>query len=230
LPAVPLAGLLVLAMGLFACGGGDTGGPGGGAVASVRIAPDGLTLPVGGTGGLSADVRDVDDVALADTQVTWSSLNGLVASVGQGGTVAGVSSGITQVIAAAGEKADTVAVIVVDQLMLEVVPGAAAAQIGGTAQFTVIARNGSGQVIATPAVSRASGRPAVGTILPSGLAAGLSLGQTLITASAGSAASLPAVLIVSAAGALCDGIEAVPEWRVSLAYSIPPAAPMGTTT
>lgn len=104
---------ITLTLGLASCGGGDSVGPGNGnAVASVTITPDGLTLPVGGTASLSAEVRDTAGAPMASTGVDWTSQSNAVATVSNSGTVTGVAVGLTQVIAADGGKADTVGVTV----------------------------------------------------------------------------------------------------------------------
>lgn len=104
---------ITLMLGLASCGGGDSVGPGNGnAVASITITPDGLTLPVGGTAALSADVRDTAGASMANTGVVWTSQSNAVATVSNSGTVTGVAVGATQVIAAIGGKADTVGVAV----------------------------------------------------------------------------------------------------------------------
>jgi Bacterial Ig-like domain (group 2) len=100
---------------------------------------------------------------------------------------------------------------------LEVAPPSATVAVGGTAQYSVVARDATGQVMTTPTVTWAAETPAVGTITPDGLATGASLGQTRITATTGSVVSPAAVLIVVETGA-CDGIAAVPQWTVNLEY------------
>ena len=108
-------GLVLLSVSVFAaCGGGNPSGPGSGAGGSVSIAPEGLTLPVGGLGSLTADARDASGTALPASAVTWSSLNPQIASVDTNGSVTGTSVGTTQVLASAGGEADTVPVSVVD--------------------------------------------------------------------------------------------------------------------
>ena len=102
----------MLMLGLASCGGGDGIGPGDSAVATVTISPDGLTLLVGGTASLSADVRDTAGASMASTGVVWTSQSNAVATVSNSGTVTGVAVGLTQVIAALGGKADTVGVAV----------------------------------------------------------------------------------------------------------------------
>jgi hypothetical protein len=106
---------ILLLLGLAFCGGGDNVGPGDrNVVASVTISPDGLTLPVGGTASLTADVRDTAGAPMANSSVVWTSQSNGIATVSSSGSVSGISPGFTQVIAAAGDKADTVAVLVTD--------------------------------------------------------------------------------------------------------------------
>jgi len=204
---------------LVGCGGGGSDlGPNPATVGRVTVNPDGLTLPVGGQGVFTAEVRDVNDAVVSNVVVSWSSEMPAIASVGSDGTVTGHVVGQTRVIAIAADKADSVDVLVVDQLTLEVDPPAATVAVGSTAQFSVIARNGAGQVVAAPSVTWASSAPGVGTIDAAGLATGVGGGQTSITASAGSVTSLPATLTVSDQAGACDGIGAVSSFDGSFDY------------
>ncbi len=104
--------LLLITLGLSSCGPGPNGPASGG---RVTIAPNGLTLSLGGTGTLTADARDAAGASLSGTEVTWSSLNASVASVDSTGGVTGNSIGSARVRASAAGAADTVVVLVVDQ-------------------------------------------------------------------------------------------------------------------
>ena len=148
--------------------------------------------------------------------VAWSSLNVSVATVTDG-LVTGVSAGATRIIASAGAKADSIDVVVVTGLSLEIVPGGASVLVGRTALFTVVAKNGAGEVVAVPPAIWRSGNPSVGTVA-NGLATGVSVGSTPITATVGSTTSPPATLLVSAPSLDCDGIADVPRWEVSLSF------------
>ena len=213
------AAVLLALLGTGCDGGGGDVGPNPTA-ARVVLNPDGLTLLVGGQGTLTAEVRDANDAVLSNAAVTWSSVDPAIATVTGTGTVTGHVVGQTQVIAAAGDKADSANVLVIDQLTLEVVPSAASVVVGNTTAFTVIARNAAGQVIPAPPVTWASSNTAVGTIDAGGVATGVAPGQTGITASAGTVSSAPATLTVTnEQAAACDGIQAVPSWKVSLSFS-----------
>jgi len=216
---VTWAAVLLALLGTACGGGGGDVGPNPGTAARVTLDPDGLTLLVGGQGTLTAEVRDANDAVLSNAAVTWSSVDPAIASVTGDGTVTGHVVGTTQVIAAAGDKADSVDVLVIDELTLEVDPPAASVAVAGTVQFTVIARNGAGQVIATPPVTWASSNPAIGTIDAAGAATGVAQGETQITASAGTVTSSPATLTVTSdPAAACDGIASVAGFDGSLDY------------
>jgi len=115
---------------------------------------------------------------------------------------------------------------------LEVTPAATTVEIGGVAQYSVVARDAAGLVVATPPLTWSAATPAVGSIAATGLATGWSLGDTAITATAGGVVSPSAVLHVvktpTVEAGACNGIAAVREWGVRLAYvyldSIPPPA------
>jgi Bacterial Ig-like domain (group 2) len=202
---------------LMSCGGGSDVGPG--SIAGLTLSPPGLTLPVGGQGTLAAEVRDANGAVVSNPNVAWASLNQAVASVSNAGIVTGHVVGLTQVIATAVDKADTADIVVVDQLTLEVAPGLASVAVGGTVQFTVIARDGSGQEIPAPPVTWTSSSTPIATIDGTGTATGVTVGQTNITASAGQVTSPPATLNVSDTGpAACDGIASVTNFDGSLDY------------
>jgi len=208
---------VMVVVGALACGG-DTTDPGPNPDAgSITISPGALTLNVGGRGGLTAVVRDATG-ATVSASVSWLTRNPLVAAIDNGGNVTGVSVGQTVAVAAAGARRDSVLVIVLDDLTLEVAPSSGTVQTGKTFQFSVIARNGAGQVIATPAVTWASSSQGIATINGSGTATGVARGTTSITASARGVTSSPALLTVGDAAGACDGIISVASWDATLDY------------
>jgi len=115
-PRPALLFLFLLSAGLLvqACGGGNPNDPGGNSLGHVIIAPNGMTLSLGGQGNLTADATDTTGAVLPGSAVTWSSLNPSVAAVDDTGRVSGLSVGTTRVLASAQGRADTVTVVVVD--------------------------------------------------------------------------------------------------------------------
>jgi hypothetical protein len=222
-----LAALFLILLAPACSSGGDLGPDDQAAVASLTIVPDRLVLAVGGQGTLTAEVRDADAALMPNARVSWSSLAPGVASVTGAGNVRGVTVGIAQIVAAAGGEEDTVEVLVVDELTLEVVPSAATVKVGATVPFSVVARNGSGQQVAAPAVTWTAASPAVATIDDAGVATGVAPGQTAITAAAGAIVSEPATLTVTDDQAqACEGIASVSSFKGSLDYQF---AVFGTT-
>ena len=221
-----LAALFLILLAPGCSSGGDLG-PDNQTVAGLTIVPDGLVLPVGGQGTLTAEVRDANAALIPNARVSWSSLAPGVASVTGDGNVGGVTVGTARIVAAAGGEEDTVEVLVVDELTLEVVPPAATVKIGATVPFSVVARNGSGQQVPAPAVTWTAASPTVATINGAGVATGVATGQTAITAAAGAIVSEPATLTVTDDQAqACDAIASESSFKGSLDYQF---AVFGTT-
>jgi hypothetical protein len=201
---------------LAACSG-DTG-PAPPSVASVVISPDGLTLTVGGFGQLNAVAVDADQAVVSGVSITWSTANPAIASVAGPGTVTGHAVGQTLAIATAGDKADTVLVVVVDQLVLAVQPADTAINVLETAAFTVVATDGAGDTVPPPPVTWSSSNQSVATIDTAGLATGIGVGFTNIVATAGLISSTPGVLQVNAAVAQCYGIASAAKFEGTVNY------------
>jgi hypothetical protein len=176
-----------------------------------------MTLPVGGAGQLNATVMNAAGTPVNGVNVTWSSRNAQIASVSNG-TVEGNAIGVATVVAVAGSQRDSVNVLVIDNFTLEVTPPLATVQVGQSAQFRAIARDGSGNVIPAPPVAWASSSPATATISNAGLALGRAGGLSNISASALRVTSPPAALQVTDPNAPCGGITNVPAWEGSIEY------------
>lgn len=208
----PSLAALISASFVLACGGGGGSAkplsPNVPVVAAVTITPRTMTLFVGGSGTLSASVTAAGG-AVVSTAPTWSTANGAIASVTAGGLVTGISVGQTQVVAAAGGKADTAVVVVRAPFTLEVTPAISTTSIGQSVQYTVRALDPNGAPLAvTPPVTWASSAPAVATVSTSGTATGLSVGATSISARSGTVTSNAAVLNVTqtSQSSACFGI------------------------
>jgi hypothetical protein len=83
-------------------------------VASIRIEPSQLTLPVGGMAQVTAALvlADGETISVCPIETFWTSANATVASV-LGGAVRGEKPGTTYIAARAGGKADSVLVTVI---------------------------------------------------------------------------------------------------------------------
>lgn len=91
----------------------------------VYVTPAETSINVGEATQLAATARDDQNVAVAGTAFTWSSLNPGVAGVGADGTVTGLAGGTARVVAAAPNgAADTAVVAVLDVAAECSAPGA----------------------------------------------------------------------------------------------------------
>ena len=211
-----LASLAVSAA--LGCGGGGDSTSPDPTVATVSIAPPALTVPVGGQGTLTAELRDANGAIVSGATTSWVSRGSSIASVNGSGVVTGQAEGEAIIVATSGNAADSIVVTVVDDLTLEVTPPNPTIAVGETQQFAVTARNGVGQVIATPPVTWKSSDTAVATIDANGLASGRFPGKTEITATAGQVVSPPDTLTVLAGGS-CASIASVPSWDATMQYN-----------
>ena len=218
LRSISVAIYIVGMAGAFGCAGDSTDPDNPSDEGSLAIAPGPLTLNVGGSATLSATVRDGAG-AIVPSPVGWVTRNPLVAAINSSGTVTGLAVGQTMAVATAGARRDSVLVTVLDDLTLEVVPGVGSVQVGRTFQFSVVARNGAGQVIATPPVNWASSSVGIATVGGTGIATGVARGVASITASARGVTSTSGLLNVTDGSASCDGIMSVTEWSATLDYT-----------
>jgi len=210
--------MMVLLNAAAGCSGGGSTGPNPAPTgATIGIDPRGMTLPVGGVGQLNARVLDAAGAPVSGVSVSWTSRNSQIASVA-GGTVEGNSIGVATVVATAGSQRDSVTVLVIDNFTLEVTPPAASVQVGQSAQFRAIARDGSGNPIPLPPVAWTSSSPATASISNAGLAMGRAGGISGITATALRVTSPPATLQVTDPNAPCGGITNVPAWDGQIDY------------
>jgi len=160
------------------------------ALIGITVSPNPSSVPVGESEQLAA-VGNFSDGSVQDlTQsVTWSSSPSGIAAVGSTGLVNGLAPGNTTIVAASG-SVQGAAVLSVGSAVLTsitVTPGTASIAEGNTQQFTATGNysDGSTQNL-TSSVTWSSPAPGVATIATSGLASGVSVGTTTISAAAGS--------------------------------------------
>jgi hypothetical protein len=184
----------------------------------VTISPEELTVPVLLSDQLHAVARDADQAVLSGAHFTWSTVSPAIATISADGLVTGRTVGQTLAIAKAGDVADTVVVLVVDQLTLAVLPADTTIGLTETATYTVVATDGAGDTVPPPPVIWSSSDHAVATIDTDGVATAVGLGETNIVATAGLIASPPAVLRVAAETGPCYDIASAAGFHGSIAY------------
>lgn len=127
------------------------------AVGSIGLSLDSTSLVVGETLQLTAVLRDGSGNALTDRAITWSAMDGSVASVSSAGLVAALARGTTAITATSEGKSATAKVTVMDGRIIGVAGG--------------VVTSGNGQVtLAIPAGALAVSVPIF--VRPLSLAAG----------------------------------------------------------
>jgi alpha-tubulin suppressor-like RCC1 family protein len=119
--------------------------PAGGPVASVRIAPESLTIAQGDTAVLAATARDASGGVLAGVPITWSSSDTVVVAVGPGGQVRGGAAGVATIAAAADRETGTARITVVARSAgVDVVPSMVTLVPGGAFPLAALALDPAG--------------------------------------------------------------------------------------
>lgn len=154
----------------------------------VEVTPPSLTLEIGQTGSLSAQVFDADGNTLTRA-VTWSSSNPETATVTDVGSVTGVAEGKTTVTASVNGKSAGAEITVVPANMnpvatVEVSPATGDLVVGETLQLSATLKDADGSVLANRTVSWTSSAEGVATVSGTGLVSAVGPGSAEITATA----------------------------------------------
>lgn len=171
---------------------------------SVAVTPAAAIVPMGVTRAMLAQATYSDGTVVdVTTAAVWSSNTPLVATVvSSNGIVTGVATGSAVITATSGGKSAsaTVTVPAVTLVSISVTPASATAQMGDSKSFVATGTYSDGSIVnVSTAAAWASATPAVATVVSNtGVATALTVGSTLITATA-SGKSGSATLIVSAA-------------------------------
>lgn len=164
-------------------------------VATVTVVPGNVSVGIGGTMQLTAEVRDADG-NLITRSVTWQSSNSSVATV-SGGLVTGVAVG-SAVITARTQNVSGSANVTVTPPVASVVitdPGNEPLEIGLTRQLTATAYDGSG-VPTNWQFTWTSSDATIATVDNTGLVTGVSRGTVTISAAAGTATDAVSIRVV----------------------------------
>jgi Bacterial Ig-like domain (group 2) len=131
--------------------------------------------------------------------VTWSSGTMSVATIGAStGLATGVAGGTSLITATSGKVSGTANLTVATLASIAVTPNPASVGIGGTVQFTATGTfSDSSTANISSQVTWKSATPAVATISAAGLATGVTLGTSNITATLGAIVSPVDVLTVT---------------------------------
>lgn len=159
----------------------------------VSVTPPSLALIVGQGQFVQVQVRNSRGEPVADS-VTWSTSDAAVATVRPDGWIAGVGFGRANVIATAGDGADTVAVTVSPIVALG--PDEPMILLPDTVHLSWLLRTQNGAPLAgAPVLTSRSA--AVATVAPNGVVTGVAPGRTWIVATVEAAADSVEVVVLA---------------------------------
>ncbi len=156
--------------------------------ARVVINPTSSAVEVGKTTNFQATYYDSLGNQVAGVALQWSSSDQNIATIDANGQAAGKQAGQARITARARGVTSTVALLTVvanpNQVARVVVtPDSGAIAVGGTQQFSAVARNLSGAVIGGRTFSWRSSDATIASVNSSGLATGIKTGRVNIIAS-----------------------------------------------
>ena len=174
-------------------------------LSSIAVTPLTASVPIGGTQAFVAK-GSYSDGSIVDitTIATWTSNNPAV-TVLPTGVATGLSGGIATITATSGGKSGSGTLTVlpagVTLSSIAVTPAAASVAIGGTQAFVAMGTYSDGSIVDITAIATwtSSNLPAA-TVLPSGVATGLSAGIATITATSGAKSGSGTLTVTAAPG------------------------------
>ena len=206
--------LVALVAHVAACGGGaeatkpSVPAP----VAAVLVAPIPATLYVGASIQLVVTTTDAAGTTLAGRAVTFTSSNPAVATVGSSGSVTAVGVGATSIHVASEGKAADVAVVVtlIPVSAVLITPALSTIRVGGTVQFTAVARDSNGAMLPDRPITWTSSAPQLASVSPTGSVSSLAAGDAIIRASIGGKFADAPVTLSPVAAPVVSSISASP--------------------
>ena len=189
-------------------GGGGGGGESEGStppptLSSIAVTPANPSVPSGFTQQFTATGTYSDGTNQnITTQVTWGSSNTSVATINTSGLATPVAAGTATITATLGSVSGSTTLTVPSLSSLSVTPANPSVFVGITQQFTATGTysDGTNQNITTQ-VTWGSSNTSVATINTSGLAQGVAIGSSVITATLGNVSGNTSLTVTTSGGA-----------------------------
>ena len=175
-----LATMLVVALSSWSCG--STAPDTAVAVATIVVTPSTSTLAINAQLPLQAQVQDGSGALVPDATITWTVQDPKIVSVSSAGVVTAIAVGTSQVAANALGKSGIATITVTKTPVASVVllPNKVDVKVGGTAQLSAVALDGSGSSLADRAIIWSSSNQAVSTVSAAGLVTGVAVGVDVV--------------------------------------------------
>jgi len=169
--------------------------------ARIVVNPSIAAVEVGKTASFQATYYDSLGNRASPVNFQWLSSDPDVASVDANGQVSGKQPGQTRITAKARNISSDPAILTVvadsnQVARVDVTPDSGKLNIGGTLQFTAVARNLNGDILSGKTFSWRSSDAAIATMSNAGLATGVKAGIVNVIATADGVESLPARLAI----------------------------------
>ena len=155
------------------------------AVASVVVNPSRVSVGVGASAPLAAEVRDASGALLTGRKIAWATKDPTVATVSDAGVVTGVKPGPVQVAATAEGKSAIVDVTVNPKAVATVrlsPAGDARLLVAETRQMTAETLDADGGVLTGRSITWSSNSTAIASVSANGLITAVAAGGAVITA------------------------------------------------
>jgi len=199
-----VAACAVAVMSVAACGGGGDGGgssittPPPVAVGSVAVTLPAAQVQVGAQLTAQAEVRSAAGAALSGRVVAWSSSNGAVATVTDGGVITGVAPGTVSITATSEGRSGSASLTVVPVPVASIVVSAPTPSVvvGQTLALSVSVRAADGSVLTGRPVEYSSSSTAVATVSNTGVVTGIAPGAVTITVRSGAVEGSIAITVL----------------------------------
>jgi uncharacterized protein YjdB len=151
---------------------------------SIAIIPGSLSLTLGQSTQVAAEVRDAKGVAIPNQAITWSSKNAAIAPISSTGMINGTTVGQTMVQASSDGLTDDaqVSVTSVPAASVTVSPTSLTLAVGDTARLSATVRDASNAILTDRAVTWSSSNPGVATVGVTGLVTAVTAGSANISA------------------------------------------------
>jgi uncharacterized protein YjdB len=168
-----------------------------GAVATVSVTPNSVTMSTGTTTALSATAKDASGTVIIGKSATWSSSNLNVATVSDGGLVSAKAPGNATITATIDGVNGTSAVAVKNAQVksVSVSPESVSLNVGGTSQLAVTVIDDNNNTITDPAVNWTSSKTQFAIVSSSGLVTALLPGTSTIKATSGGVSGTASVTV-----------------------------------
>lgn len=153
-------------------------------VATVQIAPASVSVRIGTSVPLAAQVLDAEGSTLTGRAVTWTSSNAAVATVSASGSVTAVAAGATTVTATSEGRSATAAITVTVNPVATVTvsPSTDTLGVGTEATLSAALRDAGGALLTSRNVAWNSSNVQVATVSSTGVVTALAPGNVAISA------------------------------------------------